>query len=410
MPKDDFYIRKCKTLIEEKLAWGDSALWQNQDFEALSEEIFVKTKVNLSTTTLKRLWGKATYNSNPNLTTLNVLSQFVGYENWRAFTSNGFQPMETIMEENRIAPQIASRKKYLIWIGACLLIIAVGLAVWSFTKKQKTLAFGNIQFASSPVTKGLPNSVIFKYDATDSNADSVFIQQSWDTRLRRKVDKFQKEYVCTYYRPGYYRAKLILNDLIVKEHDVFIESDGWMGIVEKEPIPIYLSQKTITKNAFLHISEEEVRKQGVDLSKEIPWVCLTDVDKNKRVSADNFLMETELRNTYKKGDAVCQHTNIVLLGTDNVIVIPLTIKGCVGELNLGFADNKTKTKDVSLFGVNFDDWVTVRCEVKNAQMKIFINQQLAFEGAQDAIGGEIIGARIRFKGAGEVKYFEIRKL
>ncbi len=209
MPKDDFYIRKCKTLIEEKLAWGDSALWQNQDFEALSEEIFVKTKVNLSTTTLKRLWGKATYNSNPNLTTLNVLSQFVGYENWRAFTSNGFQPMETIMEENRIAPQIASRKKYLIWIGACLLIIAVGLAVWSFTKKQKTLAFGNIQFASSPVTKGLPNSVIFKYDATDSNADSVFIQQSWDTRLRRKVDKFQKEYVCTYYRPRYYRAKLI---------------------------------------------------------------------------------------------------------------------------------------------------------------------------------------------------------
>ncbi len=423
MQKENFYIEKCKTLIEEKLAWGSSATWQNQDFENLSEKIFQATETQLSITTLKRLWGKVQYNSTPNAATLNALAQFVGYENWRAFTANGFQlPIEkdAIISESIQKPELETPSVFLqkkshsktIWGILGVVLIASAVAFWAFNKKAKTLIFNNLAFSSAPVTEGIPNSVVFKYDASDSNADSVFIQQSWDERLRFKVDKFQKEYVSTYYRPGYFRAKLVLNDSIVKEHDLFIESQGWLGMIERDQIPIYFSKKTIEKQGKMGIYEADVTQQGIDFSTATPWVCLTQVDKNKTVPSDNFVMEIELKNTYNKGDGICQQTRIVLLATEGVIMIPLSIKGCIGELELHIASEffDGKTKDLSLFGVDFGDWVSVRYAVKNNYAKIFVNNQLAYEGIQNPLMGTVVGTRIGFKGAGEVRRFELRKL
>lgn len=416
MSKDNFYIGKCKSLIEEKLAWGSSAAWQNQDFETLREKIFETTHTQLSITTLKRLWGKVQYNSTPNGTTLNALAQFVGYDNWRAFTLNGMPPsvenVETASPSNALpnAPSVFGRaKSKTIWLGLCIITLAGATAFWTLNYKHKKLIFKDIYFSSKPVTLGLPNSVVFKYDASNSNADSVFIQQSWDTRLRHRVDKYQKEYVCTYYRPGYYRAKLILNDSVVKEHDVFIESQGWLGIIEKEPIPIYLPKKNIEYKGSISISEAELIRQGVDFAKEIPWVNLTLVDKNKTVPSNHFTMEVVLKNTYNKGDAVCQHTKVVLLGTDNAIVIPLSIKGCVGELELILANERIKgsTRDLSLFGVNFNDWIKVRYEVSNNHAKIFVNNQLAYQGQQKGMIGKVVGTRLQFRGAGAMKTFAL---
>ncbi len=81
MPNEAFFILKCRELIEEKLAWGKSEHWQNQDFESLREKVFEETGISLSTSTLKRIWGKVKYESSPNVATLNALAQFVSYEN-----------------------------------------------------------------------------------------------------------------------------------------------------------------------------------------------------------------------------------------------------------------------------------------------------------------------------------------
>lgn len=407
------YIEKCKSLIEEKLAWGSSALWQNQDFETLSEKIFENTGIQLSVSTLKRLWGKAQYSSSPNLSTLNALAQFIGYENWRAFISNGIQvPAENTVTDNietsaEIPENAAKIKPKFIWWGVGAVLALGVIFLLAFYKKDKKLILDNVSFSSSPVTQGLPNTVIFKYDVSKTNADSVFIQQSWDTRLRKKVDITQKEFACTYYTPGFYRAKLIVNDSIVKEHDIFIESQGWTGMIEKMPVPVYLPKDEIDKKNFTGISEADVLARGIDYSKEIPWVSLTMVDKNISLSCDNFFMEVELKNTFNKGNGICQQTRIDLLGTINMTSIPLCIKGCVGELNLG---NDEGVKDLSLFGVNFNDWVNVRFEAKDGHVKIFINNQLAYEKQPMTNIGRIIGARISFAGAGEMRGFELSKL
>lgn len=78
-------IRKCCVQIEEEVQWGPSDRWTNQDFERLGELMFKKTNINLSVSTLKRVWGKVTYTNLPSTSTLNALAIYNGYGSWREF-------------------------------------------------------------------------------------------------------------------------------------------------------------------------------------------------------------------------------------------------------------------------------------------------------------------------------------
>lgn len=76
-------IRKCCAQIEQDVQWGPSDRWTSQDFERLSELMFQKTKIKLSISTLKRIWGKVTYTNLPSVSTLNALAIYNGYGSWR---------------------------------------------------------------------------------------------------------------------------------------------------------------------------------------------------------------------------------------------------------------------------------------------------------------------------------------
>ena len=66
-------------------------------------------------------------------------------------------------------------------------------------------------FESKVVSTGLPNSVIFAYDASsaDSNAQ-IEIQQDWDDRKRIEVSQKDSIATCIYYRPGFFKSKLVV--------------------------------------------------------------------------------------------------------------------------------------------------------------------------------------------------------
>jgi hypothetical protein len=73
--------------VERKLEWKPSATWQHQDFLLLSERIFEETKINLSHTTLKRVWGKVNYKGAPSRSTVQALVKFIGYESYETYLS-----------------------------------------------------------------------------------------------------------------------------------------------------------------------------------------------------------------------------------------------------------------------------------------------------------------------------------
>ncbi|HEY5917057.1 MAG TPA: hypothetical protein VIU13_06635 [Chryseolinea sp.] len=211
--------------------------------------------------------------------------------------------------------------------------------------------------------------------------------------------------------PGYFRAKLILDTTVVAEHDIFIESNGWLATIDRGEIPVYADEQKILHDGIISVTDEFLTEQKIDLEKEKLWTSYFRVVKDEFVPDEAFQMDVTLRNTFGRGASVCRYTQILLLGTSGYIGIPLSIKGCVGELGLQadkFIDGKTK--DLSAFGVDFSDWATVQCIVKNKKISIRANDVLAYEGDYQNGIGEIVGARIMFLGNGAVKEFALRKI
>lgn len=75
-----------------------------KDFEYLSDCIFQKLHEKISPTTLKRLWGYIPETSTPRVSTLNLLAEFLDYQDWDAFCRQESQTSPSSPQEET-APQ-----------------------------------------------------------------------------------------------------------------------------------------------------------------------------------------------------------------------------------------------------------------------------------------------------------------
>lgn len=74
-----------------------------RDFDWLSGLIYGRTHELVSASTLKRLWGYLDSNIKPRLFTLNVLSQFVGYHDYEAFTMRSGLPESNLVMSRKVS-------------------------------------------------------------------------------------------------------------------------------------------------------------------------------------------------------------------------------------------------------------------------------------------------------------------
>ena len=89
-------LAKLRELIEGVI---ERKMKTPKDFEYLSECIFEKFHEKISPTTLKRLWGYLPESTTPRKSTLDILSMFVGYDNWKDFCKKN--PIEEKRKEER---------------------------------------------------------------------------------------------------------------------------------------------------------------------------------------------------------------------------------------------------------------------------------------------------------------------
>lgn len=409
-------LQQCCKQIEEKLGWGNSDGWQNQDFEALSARIFELTQVALSVSTLKRVWGKVKYDNFPSLTTLNTLAVFAGYEHWRDFRQQlTAAPAPTAiytapLNGNGHKAPITRRRNPVWFIVPGVLVILV-IAGWMYNRTGKEDASSatvpdsaRFTFTSQPLSSGIPNSVVFNYDATAARTDSVFIQQSWDPKRRFAVPAKGHTYTSIYYYPGFFKAKLVVGKKIVKEHGLFIPSDGWMAAVDQEPVPVYFTKAEFIKDGALRIPVELMEKKNIHMQPQSPEVRYFNMRDLQGLKNDNFIFETTLRSEYNQGTAVCQHADILIHCEGTAIIIPLGIPGCVGEMGLMAVDTgfSAQRADLSGFGCNMSEWVKVRCEARNKQLQFWVNGKKAYSHTFSADPARILGVSYRFQGAGAV--------
>lgn len=392
----------CKTKIEHLLNWGNSSQWENQEFEELSQIIFNKTGINLSHTTLKRVWGKLKYDSSPSISTLDALARFLDYQNWSAFrrsnkTSQGRKPF--------VPPIVIRSKKFAL---AMVLLILASFSSWfiitSNVSKDPKLA-EDLMFNAKYSSFGLPNTVIFSFDASSLSAKELCIQQSWDRTKRIPVTSGQNQATSVYYYPGYFRSKFVADEIVIKERDVYIETEGWQSTINTDPLPVYLSDKDLIKTDRLRLSENGLKH----LSKHHKPVSFHYYKREERISGNDFTFETSIRYSMANKVSACKYAKVVLHFTEGVFLIPFVIPGCVGEANLLVMDNfiSGQKNDLSAFGISLDDWQKITIGSLDKHLSIYLNDQEIYSAKYEMEPGHLVGISYQFDGAGEVDYLSL---
>jgi hypothetical protein len=143
----------------------------------------------------------------------------------------------------------------------------------------------------------------------------------------------------------------------------------------------------------------------------VPWVRYANVGNWGELNTDSFRLQATVKNDYREGAAICQHTEIRLLCKGSAIIIPLCDKGCVSELNLLVLDKyfPGKEKDLSFLGVDFRNWVNVVCTGGGGQLRLYLDQRLVFQSPLPATPVAIEGIDFRFQGTGRIKDVSLGK-
>lgn len=403
MQKEVVYIDHWKNNVADARGWAGNTDLNDQDFETLANDIFEKTGVLLSITTLKRIWGKVKYQSTPSAVTLNGLAKYIGYENWRAFKHK----LDEAMVPSGPAT-IPTRRRYSFTIPIIILVIAtIGtITIWKLSQPDKlTRKFSRaVSFGSRKVTDGLPNSVIFDYNVNGLSADSVILQQTWDKSRTERLSVNQTQHTSIYYYPGYFWAKLIANGKVLKEIPVSIPSKGWVGIVAKDPIPAYLSSTDIHLPGGLGISSKTLAQKIGGPVFNGQWVGFYNVKDFNKLNGGNFKLDVTLQNTSTPQEASCRKVRIDILGKRNAILIPLAEKGCVSDLDLFTSSDWLigKNRDMSAFGCDFSKPQHIVCIVHDMVLQVYINNRLALNVPITQTISEIAGVCINFEGSGVI--------
>lgn len=410
---EELHIDRCLTLIEEKLGWGKSENWVNYDFEKLSDAIHERTAVQLSVTTLKRIWGKLKYDSAPTLTTLNTLAQFAGYNDWRSFRQEDSRTKveeAAVLEANaKEAPMPVQRKWAYYWIGlliTALLLIYVFIPFRKQTAASPKVDAGLFSFRADKMkTEGVPNSVVFHYDAHAARTDSVFIVQTWDIRRKKIVPRDKTAHSAIYYYPGFFRTRLIADGVTVRTHDLWITSDGWLCLAENEPVPLYFKKEEFTRKGITEVDENLIAKYNLSLHPKPPRLRFYNQRDLGDLMSDNFVFETTLKNAFDKGANACQMVEVLIQCKNDFISIPLSARACVGDLDIAFCGYSTSSKeaDLSRFGSDLTRWTTLRVEVINKKATIYVNNEVAHVLSFPNPGTGVVGVQYRFHGVGAVK-------
>lgn len=404
-------IAKCRALIERELSWGDSDYWSDSDFQTLSRMIHERTKVQLSITTLKRIWGRVDYSASPATSTLDALAGFLDYDNWRSFVAN-------------VSPAKPKKSKFrallLIGGGCTVTLFVIVIIVWPSFIFRTASKQSEISSALSPddfglsakvISRGIPTSVVFTYDAENSPTDSVFIQQHWDPSRRAFVPKNGHTHTSIYYEPGFFNAKLVIGDQVVKEHPLLIPTDGWLATINDfQSAPIHLEDSDFMEGGIIDVHPDVIEKYGLNPLSVSAEVKLFNVGQFPPVPANDFVFTAQVKSNSLSGRDPCRHIWIRLVNERRPIIFPVSIDGCVSDLVVSNIDSvySGKDHDLSGFGASVSDWVNVRCVGTKNHIRYYVDNKLAFEAPMLAEDKHIMGMIIGFSGGGALRNIRIK--
>ncbi len=389
-------IQKLKSAVEKTLQWGAVNSWHSKMFEELSDKVFEKTNTMLSVATLKRFFGVVSHSGMPSTTTLDALSKFVGADNWRSF--------KVATPTRRFKIKAPGKGMYMT-LGFLLAIVVISLI--GNRRPPLEINSSEFEFSSKVLSREYPNSVVFDFKIPEHlETDSLHIQQYWDPSRTIKLEKHHSQATGIYYFPGYFRAKLMVEGQEAQSHDLFLKSNGWMGMVEYDEVPKYFTP--FQENDQLSIPDEilnEVKDRDQSLITSLHWI-----DDLGNVSGDNFTFKTTIVNTFDDRWAVCQRLAIYFIGTTGAMIVPFSKIGCSSDLNLMLSNVylRGKEHDLSALSADFTTPQDLFIDVNQKQVRVSIQGKEVYQAEYQDAMGRLVGVRFKYIGAATVESFQLK--
>jgi hypothetical protein len=401
------YIEICKTLIEKKFNQGSYSGWTNGDYEKLSELISEEIKEYISSSSLKRIFGKVNYSSEPSISTLSILAKYAGYKDW----------YDLVNQSSSVASKVAQpgKRKLILPLKFLLpLSIAVLAGIYFSLFKEEQLEH-TLSFHTSKSIA--PSNVIFDYDISKMSSDSVFLDFNdhfaRDNRENIKsLSKKNKTITHTYMVSGVYHPILIADKQPIDTLTVCVYSDGWEYLIarylanSKEFYPVS-SASVQKKNGVLTIPPSEIYKYTKDTISNY-WIKYRYI-KDFKLKAEKMTFKLKGRSisSFKNN---CNEFDVWILGSNNNIIFKIFDPGCGGEFSkvqLGTKILDGNFNDLSAFGHSLSVWREISLKVLDKKASILIDGKVIYEGKIEGEIGSLQGMVLHTKGSAEFDYVSL---
>ncbi len=135
------------------------------------------------------------------------------------------------------------------------------------------------------------------------------------------------------------------------------------------------------------------------------------------ISGDELIAEYRCRNAIVDGGVDCQ-TSIFSLYSENPlhsIICKLTKNGCSSWANFMIGEQQLNpnwlkpNKERIRFGLDMEQWHTVRIETQNQLAKLYVDNELVYQTKYQSKVGKIKGIGFQFRGSGIVDYVKLQR-
>ncbi|SNS44716.1 hypothetical protein SAMN05421640_0181 [Ekhidna lutea] len=391
--KERDYIAQCKKQIEQKLNLSSEPM--ERDFEYLHEVILEKTRTDLSTSTLRRIWSDK-HQSIPQAKTLEALAQFLDHSGWHAFKAS-------LSKTDR--SWYRQRNRTILYIMGLLLVVS---SIILLTSTDEVI--GDVILEPEvDVHEGVPATIGFHYQVKSPNID---IELSWNPYERTRLDMEGNFYSGTYYYPDYHKAKLLYGEQVLIQKPVHVTTVQWHGLIMDEGYdanPVVLDEAEYLLEDKLAITKQTLQRIEFKSDQAYPVFTLSHADLS-RLSGDDFSMVAQLKSEAFENDQTCLIYEVLIKGTHGSIRVPISKTGCYGLGVLKCAEKvlSGKLNDLSALSTDLSIPHEIAFRNHSKQLTIYVadNDPLMIQ-YENSIGTLKV-IKFIFQGSAELLSFELR--
>lgn len=396
LPADQTCLQAAKQEIQHRYALGENGRMRQRDFMYLIDRIEQTAQIRISLSTLKRIW-QAELKHLPQPATLDALVSLLDYPDWSSFkqtlSSKESKPSPPQPSPSQAAGAYNQFSFPVRPVIAICLILGIGFAIWANWESPAVRLNGPVSFkVDQTVRIGVPNTFIFTYDLQAVEADSFFIQQSWDPRQKTAISHTGEHHSTVYMRPGSHTARLIANDSVLATCLVNVKTDGWLSYAEGRGIT-YLPP--VVTDMSVALLPDSLRAWNINPHKTALFSC--NIRDFPTSSMQRFRLDARLK-ALPWENLYCPVIGLVLHGETGIIRAPVGDIGCVGNLGMRIGSSIYRGAEHDLSGLGVADlqqWQQFRVEASTDSLRVFINEDLGYTVPLDDDLGEIKGIGFR---------------